>query len=86
MNNFKTAVAFIRTFLDDIKDLIALLDEAVPDGTPGQKKLDTFKEVVNGLIAAEQRFAPAAEMIWTLLVPLVSFIVAARKTQAAKAG
>ena len=81
MNNFRLAIQFIRSFLDEIKDMIALLDEAVPDGTPGQKKLDTFKEWVDRIVAAEQKFAPAAEMIWTLLVPLVSFIVAMRKEQ-----
>lgn len=84
MQNFLLAVSFIRAFLDAIKEMISALDAAMPDGTPGQQKLDIFKGWVDAAIAAEQRYAPAAQMIWALLVPLVSGIVAARKAQAAQ--
>ena len=49
-------------------------------------KLDVFKAWVDAAIAAEQKYAPAAQTIWTMLVPLVTAIVAARKAQAGKVG
>ena len=84
MNNFILAIQFIKSLLNAIKEMISTLDEAMPDGTPGQAKLDVFKGWVDAAIAAEQRYAPAANTIWALLAPLVSAIVAARKAQAAK--
>lgn len=82
MNNFILALNFITAMLAAVKQMIATLDEAMPDGTPGQAKLDVVKGWVDQAIAAEQRYAPAAQTIWSLLVPLISAIVAARKAQA----
>lgn len=83
MNNFILAVNFISTFLDAIKQMIATLDAAVPDGGKGQQKLDLFKGWIDQAIAAEQKYAPAAQMIWALVSPLVAFIVATRKANQA---
>ena len=79
MQNFLLALTFIKSFLDAIKEMISALDAAMPDGTPGQAKLDVFKGWIDSAIAAEDRYAPAAQTIWAMLVPLVSAIVAARK-------
>lgn len=86
MSNFLLAIQFIGALLSAIKEMISTLDAAVPDGTPGQAKLDVFKAWVDAAIAAEQKYAPAAQTIWTMLVPLVTAIVAARKAQAGKVG
>lgn len=86
MNNFILALNFISAMLSAVKQMIATLDDAMPDGTPGQAKLDVVKGWVDQAISAEERYAPAAQTIWSLLVPLISAIVAARKAQAAKAG
>ena len=83
MNNFTLALSFLKNALDGIKAMIAVLDEAIPDGGQGQIKLDLLKGWVDAAIAAEARYIPAATMIWTMAAPLVGAIVAARKAKAA---
>ena len=79
MENVKLTINFIISFIGAIKDMITTLDAAMPDGTKGQEKLDVFKTWFDAIIAAEEKYAPAASMIWQFVVPLVSAIVAARK-------
>jgi len=82
MTNLALALNFIRATLDGIKSMIAILDEAIPEGGQGQAKLDLLKKWVDSTIAAEERYVPVATMIWTLAAPLVAMLVAARKAKA----
>ena len=83
MNNLPLALSFLKNALDGIKAMIAVLDDAIPEGGQGQIKLDLLKGWVDAAIAAEARYTPAATLIWTLVAPLVGALVAARKAKAA---
>jgi hypothetical protein len=75
----------IRALLPIVRQLIEVMDEAMPDGTPGQHKLDTLKGMVEKVAQADAKISNTFELAWPMLSLLISGIVKARKTAPAPA-
>ena len=83
MNQFILALTALKSILVLVRESIAALDDAIPEGGQGQAKLDILRGWVESALAAEARYAPIAQTVWTMLVPLIGAIVAARKAKVA---